>query len=173
MSSVNGFPDHVFSALDLALRTLREDLSGEAVRPAGFAQLAGLRSSQLRLLSLVPPEGMRVTDLAARVGMTKQALGEFASVLEERGLLESTGDPADRRVRRIRPTAKGVEVAHLSDQAIRAMEARWRERIGPDRWDAMKQTLLDIHRTTQPDGLDAENHAVVESEDEAGQSAIR
>jgi len=92
----------------------------------------------------VPPEGMRVTDLASRVGMTKQALGEFASVLEDRGLLESTGDPADRRVRRIRPTAQGAEVVHLSDQAIRAMEARWRERIGAERWDAMKQTLLDI-----------------------------
>ena len=154
MTLVNDFPDHVFSALDLALRTLREDLSSEVARPAVRAQLSGLRSSQLRLLSLVPAEGMRVTDLAARVGMTKQALGEFASALEGQGLLESTGDPADRRVRRLRPTAKGLEVAALSDRAIRTMEARWRERIGAERWDAMKQTLLEIHRggPTGPDG---------------------
>lgn len=147
MTSVNSFPDHVFSALDLALRTLRDDLGRELARPAVQAQLAGLRSSQLRLLSLVPADGMRVTDLAARVGMTKQALGEFASVLEAQGLLESTGDPADRRVRRLRPTAEGLEVAASSDRAIRALEARWRDRIGAPRWDAMKQTLLEIHAT--------------------------
>lgn len=147
MSSVNDYPDHVFSALDLALRRLRDDLGVELARPVAQTQLAGLRSSQLRLLSLVPADGMRVTDLAARVGMTKQALGEFASVLEAQGLLESTGDPADRRVRRLRPTARGREVAALSDRAIRVLEAGWRERIGAERWDAMKETLLEVHRT--------------------------
>ena len=50
---------------------------------------------------------MRVTDLADRVGMTKQALGEFANDLEERGLLETVRDPADRRVRILRPTGAG------------------------------------------------------------------
>ncbi|MET1003901.1 MAG: MarR family winged helix-turn-helix transcriptional regulator [Propionibacteriaceae bacterium] len=158
MNQVNGFPDHVFSALDLALRTLREDLTREVARPVS-AQLSGLRSSQLRLLSLVPADGLRVTDLAARVGMTKQALGEFASVLEARGLLESTGDPADRRVRRIRPTAEGLEVVALSDRAIREMEARWRERMGPERWDAMKQTLLDIPRSAIAGPGDAEERS--------------
>ena len=32
---------------------------------------------------------MRVTDLADRVGMTKQALGEFANELERHGLMET------------------------------------------------------------------------------------
>lgn len=147
MTSVNDFPDHVFSALDLALRALRADLDAETSRSAVGARLAGLRTSQLRLLSLTPAEGMRVTDLAARVGMTKQALGEFASALEAQGLLESARDPADGRVRLLRPTALGREVAQLSDRTIRTMEARWRDQIGAGRWDAMKQTLLEIHVT--------------------------
>jgi hypothetical protein len=50
--------------------------------------------AQLRLLSLTPPEGIRVTDLASRLRMTKQALGEFAHALEAKGLLESVGDHA-------------------------------------------------------------------------------
>ncbi|HEY5820963.1 MAG TPA: MarR family winged helix-turn-helix transcriptional regulator [Propionibacteriaceae bacterium] len=143
MTLVNRFPDHVFSALDLAMRTLRDEVTDEM---APQARLAGLRSSQLRLLSLVPTEGMRVTDLAARVGMTKQALGEFASELEARGLLQRAGDPADRRVRNLIPTAEGLEVAALNDQAIRAVESRWRERLGPACWDAMKEVLFEVHR---------------------------
>lgn len=141
MTLVNGYPDHIFSVLDLALRTLREDLAVELAQPALQARLAGLRTSQLRLLSLLPAEGMRATDLAARVGMTKQALGEFASTLETLGLLESVGDPTDRRVRRLRPTTRGLEVAALSEAAIQSMESRWREQVGEARWEAMKQTL--------------------------------
>jgi DNA-binding MarR family transcriptional regulator len=148
MTSVNGYPDHIFSALDRALRALREDLTAEVTQPEVRARLSGLRSSQLRLLGLIPADGMRVTDLAARVGMTKQALGEFASALEARGLLESVGDPADRRVRRLRPTVTGLEVAALSDRAIRTMEARWRDRIGAERWDVMKQTLHEIQESS-------------------------
>ena len=69
---------------------------------------SGLRTSQLRMLSMTPADGMRVTDLAERVGMTKQALGEFANELEEQGMLESVRDPADRRVRIVRPTRRGL-----------------------------------------------------------------
>jgi DNA-binding MarR family transcriptional regulator len=144
MSLVKGeYPDHIFSLLDLALSALRDDLT--AHRPESEAALVrGLRSSQIRFLTLTPEEGMRVTDLAKRLGMTKQSLGEFASVLEQQGLLESVSDPGDRRVRILRPTARGRKVAALSDQAIRAMEARWRDDIGPRRWDAMRRTLLEI-----------------------------
>ena len=46
MTLVNGFPDHIFSALDLALRTLRKDLSREVEGSAVRAQLSGLRSSR-------------------------------------------------------------------------------------------------------------------------------
>jgi DNA-binding MarR family transcriptional regulator len=144
MSLVKGeYPDHIFSLLDLALSALRDDLT--AHRPESEAALVrGLRSSQIRFLTLTPEEGMRVTDLAKRLGMTKQSLGEFASVLEQQGLLESVSDPGDRRVRILRPTARGRKVAALSDRAIRAMEARWRDDIGPRRWDAMRRTLLEI-----------------------------
>lgn len=116
-----------------------------------MALLRGLRSSQIRLLSLTPEEGMRVTDLAKRAGMTKQSLGEFAGVLEQLGLMETVRDSQDRRVRILRPTARGRRVVQVSDRAIRAMEARWREEIGPRRWDAMRRTLLAIHEHAAKD----------------------
>ena len=103
----------------------------------------GLRSSQLRLLSLTPAEGLRLTDLAQRVGMTKQALGEFADVLEARGLLETVRDPSDRRVRILRPTRTGSAVVVAGGSAIAAVEARWRERLCRRRWDQLRTLLAE------------------------------
>lgn len=147
MTSVKGGrPDHIFALLDDALRTLRADTFGENLDPEFRSMVRGLRSSQVRLLGLTPVEGMRVTDLAERVGMTKQALGEFATALEERGLMETVRDAADRRVRILRPTVAGLAVAGAADQAIRAMERRWRDRLGTKRWDAMRDGLAAIAR---------------------------
>ena len=115
MTSVNQHPRsltgddplHFAMLMDLAWRAFRE-LLGELVRPAVVAASGTtLRPSQVRLLSLTPATGMRVTDLAARVGMTKQALGEFVATLQEAGLVEVTVDQRDRRVRLVRPTAAG------------------------------------------------------------------
>ena len=96
MTSVkDDLPDHALALLGYVMDGMRRDLHARSAAGAGAA--TGLRSSQLRLLSLTPVDGMRVTDLAERVGMTKQALGEFANALEDRGLMESVRDDQDRR----------------------------------------------------------------------------
>lgn len=64
----------------------RDDLLVEMTKRRVPRSARGLRGSQLRLLTLAPPEGARVTGLAEHLGMTKQALGEFANAVEARGL---------------------------------------------------------------------------------------
>lgn len=138
MSSVKGdAPDHVLALLGHLLDAIGRDVRARTQDLAG----SGLRTSQLRMLSLTPPDGMRVTDLAERVGMTKQALGEFATVLEERGLLESVRDPGDRRVRILRPTAAGRAAVAAGTAVIDEVEREWRTRLGARRWDQLR-TLL-------------------------------
>lgn len=129
-------PDHILALLGRLM-----DLVGQDVRAALPGALAGLRTSQLRLLSLTPRDGLRVTDLADRVGMSKQALGEFAGQLESAGLLESVRDTRDRRVRILRPTAEGLRVVAAGAEIIEGVEMRWRERVGPQTWDALRQAL--------------------------------
>ena len=148
MTSVKGVsPDHIFTLLDQAMRRLREDMAvrGPAAGPEILATGVGdLRSSQIRLLSLTPAEGMRVTDLAHHVGMTPQALGEFARELESLGHLEIVRDPDDRRVRVVRPTPAGRAVARAADLVIRQLEADWRDRVGVRRWDSMRAGLVAL-----------------------------
>src|SRR6478736_5714379 len=100
-------PDHVLALLGYAMDGLRRELVPRMQHEAPAGGTA-LRPSQVRLLSLTPREGMRVTDLADRLGMTKQSLGELATALERDGMLESVRDPADGRVRILRPTDTGL-----------------------------------------------------------------
>jgi DNA-binding MarR family transcriptional regulator len=53
--------------------------------------------------------GTRLTDLARRAGMTKQAMGQIIDDLEELGYVERRPDPADRRAKIVRLTATGLE----------------------------------------------------------------
>lgn len=134
---LDDLPGHVMSLLGQVLDGFRRELAQRGTPPQG------LRSSQLRLLSMTPAEGMRVTDLAERVGMTKQALGEFATALEQQGLLESVGDPADGRVRILRPTAQGNRAVRASERQIDDLEAQWRDRLGHQKWDQLRELLRE------------------------------
>ncbi|MFY0408232.1 MarR family winged helix-turn-helix transcriptional regulator [Solicola sp. PLA-1-18] len=138
ISVKDDLPDHILALLGYALDGLRRDVER---RGAG---LGGLRSSQVRLMSLTPVEGMRVTDLAERVGMTKQALGEFANTLEEQGLLETVRDEKDRRARILRPTARGRRAVESSEAVIAEVEDAWRARLGEREWDALREALAAL-----------------------------
>jgi len=149
MTDVKGdYPDHIVSLFGLVMDAVRRELSAE-MGPTAPAAVRGLRSSQVRLLSLTPPEGMRVTDLAERVGMTKQALGEFANDLEARGLIESLRDPHDRRVRILRPTRRGLAAVAAADEVIGRLEDRWRERLGPRDWQRLRRSLTTLHNDAE------------------------
>ena len=119
----------------------------ERVGPTVLGELApgaALRRSHLRLLSLTPPAGLRVTDLAARAGMTKQALGEFVAALQAAGLVEVAVDDRDRRVRLVRPTPVGRRLQGVIEAAFAEIEQGWRERVGPERWAAFREALARI-----------------------------
>ena len=79
-----------------------------------------LRASHHRVIGHVPREGISVTDLAERVGMTKQGCGQFVTQLVDSGHLETRPDPEDRRVRLVLRTTAGRReardlVARLAD----------------------------------------------------------
>ena len=138
MTVVKGeMPDHIVALLGYVFDGIRRELTRT------LPERSGLRPSQLRLLSLTPADGMRVTDLAERVGTTKQALGEFANDLEERGLLESVRDPADRRVRILRPTPQGRRAVSAGELVITELEAHWRERLGTAKWEQLRSLLRE------------------------------
>jgi DNA-binding MarR family transcriptional regulator len=137
----DGLPDHVARWLEFVQRRLRAELAA-----SGLRDFPELRGSHRRILQMIPAGGIRITDLARMAGMTKQSLGEFVDWLEGRGFVTSGRDPADGRVRLVTRTADGDTAADTATRAIAAVERRWRQEIGPARYDAMMQALRDLGR---------------------------
>lgn len=95
---------------------------------------------------MIPPEGIRITDLAALAGMTKQALGEFIDGLERSGFVVSRRHETDGRVRLVSRTDSGDEVTEQTQAAIASVERQWRAELGADRYDEMFAALRDLGR---------------------------
>ena len=69
-------------------------------------------------------EGSRLTQLAERAGMTKQAVGEMVADLEQLGYLERVPDPGDGRAKIIRLSARGWEAqAAAADRIFADIES--------------------------------------------------
>ena len=64
------------------------------------------------------PEGSRLTELAERVGVTKQSMGEIIDVLEQRGYVERVPDPTDGRAILIRRTQRGWEINRVAREVV-------------------------------------------------------
>ena len=65
------------------------------------------RPALMRLLPFLDFEGVRPSDLARRVDVSKQAIHQALAELESRGLVEFTDDPHDGRARLVRLTRQG------------------------------------------------------------------
>jgi DNA-binding MarR family transcriptional regulator len=134
-------PDHLARWLDAVSRRLRSELPAHV-----NDEFPQLRGGHRRILQMIPADGIRITDLAARAQMTKQSLGEFADWLELSGFVRSQRDDADRRVRRLFRTDLGDAASAATERAFSSIEARWRQEIGPELYDTMKQALRQLGR---------------------------
>lgn len=100
-----------------------------------------LRPSQLRVIGMVAKEGITVTDLADRVGMTKQGIGQFVGQLVDEGYLTAEVHPEDRRVRVVRRTSLGHQASRQLERALADLESQWAQRIGTRTYGEFRAAL--------------------------------
>jgi DNA-binding MarR family transcriptional regulator len=139
----DSLPDHLARWLEAVSRRLHSELWTHV-----NDEFPELRGSHRRILQMIPGKGIRVTDLAAMARMTKQSLGEFADWLEQSGFVLSQRDDTDRRVRRLFRTDLGDKAAEATQRAVASIEAQWRQEIGPELYDTLKQGLRQLGRDT-------------------------
>jgi DNA-binding MarR family transcriptional regulator len=77
-------------------------------------------------------EGSRLTDLAQRAGMSKQAMGDLVDQCEAWGLVVRQPDPHDTRARLVRFTPTGLSWLQAFQEAVVQAEAEFRSEVGPD-----------------------------------------
>lgn len=103
-----------------------------------------LSPHQARALMVVSgSDGVRLSDLAERLRIAPRSATEVADALQERGLVERSPDPADRRAVLLRPTDAGRRVREEIDAARAADAAELYARLSPDD----RATLARILRT--------------------------
>ncbi|MBT6441937.1 MAG: MarR family transcriptional regulator [Alphaproteobacteria bacterium] len=118
-------------------RTLARLSSGAASR-SGAGELTLTQISLLQQLCL---GSIRLTDLAKRLGLTKQAAGQIVDTLEANGLLTREPDPADGRAKVIGYTDTGYTlVSHLIDATLEA-EREVANEIGQGDLKTLKSAL--------------------------------
>ena len=111
-------------------------------------KMAAVRQLQSRLADLGPgdireghgcvfgfidlDEGTRLTELADRSGLTKQAVGEAVTELERLGYVKRLPDPDDGRAKIIKLTDWGVDAVLKGRRVFAEIEAGWAEQLGPE-----------------------------------------
>jgi DNA-binding MarR family transcriptional regulator len=103
-----------------------------------------LRPSQAVALLQVERTGTRLSELAQRAGITKQAMMQLVDDLQEMGCVRRVPDPQDSRAKIVRLTARGLRLRASSRKAIQAVESRTRRRLGGRRYDALRGLLVEL-----------------------------
>jgi DNA-binding MarR family transcriptional regulator len=96
---------------------------------AARAQISAAHVHITRHLAL---KGSRLTELAERAGMSKQAMGDLVDQCEAWGLVTREPDPRDARARLVQFTPTGLLWLQAFKEAVVVAEREFREEVGQD-----------------------------------------
>ncbi|HEY1445270.1 MAG TPA: MarR family winged helix-turn-helix transcriptional regulator [Acidimicrobiales bacterium] len=128
---------YVGAQLRVVWQWVREQLYSGVVA-AGFDDLNAAHVGLWRYPGL---EGQRPSQLAARVGITKQSVNDLLGHFEHHGYLVREPDSADGRVRVIRLTSKGRRLEQTIYAAAGAAQQRIADILGPRRFAQLHSSL--------------------------------
>jgi len=115
------------------------------------------RTPHTALLPHIDFEGTRLTELAARVGASKQAVGELVAELEAMGFLRRDPDPADARARLVRFTAHGRRALLHGLGVLAEIESELAGEIGSARMERLRSDLAKLIGALETrDGVESE-----------------
>jgi DNA-binding MarR family transcriptional regulator len=93
--------------------------------------------------------GARLTALADRSGLTKQAVGEAVADLERLGYVERVPDPGDGRAKIIRLSERGREAWVEAEEIFADIERRFAAEVGDERFEEFRDTLRRLFLVTR------------------------
>jgi DNA-binding MarR family transcriptional regulator len=97
---------------------------------SNLAARAQVSAAHIHITRHLAREGSRLTELAERAGMTKQAMGALVDQCEAWGLVTRGPDPLDARARRVLFTADGLAWLDAFRGAVTQAEARVQQQRG-------------------------------------------
>src|SRR4051794_5997427 len=107
-----------------------------------------LDAAHLNVFQFPGPQGARPSDLAARLGVTKQALNYLLGELERLDYLERQPDPDDLRSKRVALTGRGADAIRIIREAVAEVETTWAQQLRPERFAQFRALLLELNELT-------------------------
>jgi DNA-binding MarR family transcriptional regulator len=98
------------------------------------------------------PDGDRISDLAERCGVSKQAMGETIDWLERHGYVERVPHPTDGRATLVRRTKRGWRVNSIAREQVDAIQADWANALGEADFAELMRLLRRLVRLLQFSG---------------------
>ncbi len=95
-------------------------------------------------LQAVGPDGVSLSELGRRLGVSKQAAAKTAAGLERLGYIVREPDRSDLRATLIRRSPLGEEFLALSAVELGTIRRRWVEQIGAERVEELEDDLRQI-----------------------------
>jgi DNA-binding MarR family transcriptional regulator len=136
--------------LGAVARRLVRGVSDRTRRELAAAGYPDVRPVHNLVFALVGRDGARITDMAARLRMTKQAVTAMVDHLEARGYVRRVPDPGDGRAKLVELTERGIAAAETSWRVAEGIERDWAQRLGPEALAAVKDTLTSLADDLEP-----------------------
>ncbi|GCE21576.1 MarR family winged helix-turn-helix transcriptional regulator [Dictyobacter kobayashii] len=115
-----------------------------SVRKLAARGHTGLSPAHTTLISHLDTEGTRITTLAKRMNITKQAAGHLVADLAKKGYVVSAPDSTDRRAVQVTFTELGWRFLHDAYELKGEMEQEFSAILGEERFKQLRETLDDL-----------------------------
>ena len=116
----------------------------ERLHERGFEDLD---AAHLNVFQYPGPQGARPSELAGRLGVSKQALNYLLGELERTGYVERQPHPDDQRSKRIALTDRGTAAVGVIRDAVGEVEAAWARQLGADRFAQLRALLAELNES--------------------------
>jgi DNA-binding MarR family transcriptional regulator len=137
-SAATGGP-YIGTLLRICWQWVREELYNGLIA-SGYD---GLSRAQVTVFRFPTPEGLRPSELAERLQITKQSVNDLLRDLEALGYLTREVTPDDGRARVVRLTAKGRRLERAVYRETQLAELRMAKILGSERFDEFRRLTVE------------------------------
>jgi DNA-binding MarR family transcriptional regulator len=139
-TSARAQPENLAILLREPFRTMNARLL-ERLAERGHPEV---RSSHGNVLQYLDDDGTRVSLLAERAQVSKQAMAQLVAHLEAHGYVERVPDPRDGRAKLVRATDRGRDVYAIARELMGEVEARLTAELGEAKLRRLRALLQEV-----------------------------
>ena len=130
--------------LAILLREPFRTLSGQLMARLAERGHPEVRFAHGNVFQFLDDDGARVSLLAERAQVSKQAMAQLVAHLEGHGYVERVPDPGDGRAKLVRATDRGRDVYAVAREFVAEVEARLTARLGEAKLRRLRALLAEV-----------------------------